>query len=229
MALTPYAGPIGPSYNGQELAMVTATAGLSLAEYPVHVSQEQFGAIKRQDQVFGILANTVKLPSEQAGISDALFPITQAIDSLHRSAMHSYRENFIRANRLDRQRIRELEAFPGAWPRRWAIRAFRFLSRHHQRVVQPAGSAQRYAWMVEVGALEEQRISTIKAHIEERVVALIATIQQEAAQDFIQTHSVQELDQLSRLFHSQLPGILIVEMSDGCAFDVDYFLNSERN
>jgi hypothetical protein len=207
MAIQPwtYQGDVGTHYNGRELVMIThANQALHLDPYPISMTREQFDAIPCVQRVFGILTTRIQLPSIEVGVTNLNIPSVIAINSIFQRALKDYAEAFDQANQDDRSVIERLEQSSSNSFFRFFIHIYRMMSSHHRMVVEK-GSAQRYAWMIAVGAYEKQRIQQMKEIIQARSTALILGLQEEHAHGFVNQDSVQELDALERIYRKAAP------------------------
>ena len=95
-------------------------------------------------------------------------------------------------------------------------------------MVVEKGSAQRYAWMIAVGAYEKQRIQQMKEIIQARSIALILGLQEERTHGFINQDSVQELDALERIYRNAAPTTPLVAGGEVVQTFVAPFLHQRR-
>ncbi|MBF8263071.1 MAG: hypothetical protein HW387_736 [Parachlamydiales bacterium] len=210
-----YAGPIGTTYNGQEIVLRREAAGtLNLRDYPIHVSKEQFEAIPCRDRVFSILTQTTRSPSEQAGVSGMRFPfIEEQINDVYEREIKRYHDAFDVAIKLDDRNVKLAMAYP-AIPSLWPIeggihriidliRRIRFY--HHS--VRIRGSANRYAWMIATGDAEMRRLDKMKAKIERRCFVLIENLKREFGLGFLNSEFANEIIQLEKIYKENFPGI----------------------
>ena len=206
VSLWRYAGDITSSYDGKNLQMAVEKAGaLSMDKYPIKMTDAQFAAVARVQQVFNYLAGTVASPTQLAGVKvDDSIVIREIHARFHRSKA-DYMSRFAASCRSDETKIRELEAYSD-----WTVCAiFQWIARcfnGHTREVQLAGSAHRYAWLIQVGTLEEERLKEAREMIETRSRTLIAELQGEQGIGFGNRDFNRELGALARLFKVVVPG-----------------------
>jgi len=174
-----YQGAVSSHYNDRDLTMIMNTnQALHLDSYPISVTLEQFNAIPCVQRVFEILTLRIPPPSAEAGVTNPNFPSIIAINSIFQDALDEYAETFRQANQDDLLVIGRLEESSKNPFFRFFIHIYRTLSGHHH-TVEEKGSAQRYAWMIAVGAYEKQRIQQIKDIIQTRSFDLILGLHEE--------------------------------------------------
>jgi hypothetical protein len=192
------------------LTQVKDPERVSWISNPVTITQSQLATIKNLPEVLAVLANSWKSPSAAASIPAGLIavPVIHQIDAEFRAAKLDYSNRLALAERGDLINLRELE-------KNYKIRSFKGLKGFFFKMGKFFGgkyksdiaaatetSVHRYAFMIEVSALESVRLKKVKDIITQSITPLLLDIEASQTEDVT---LLRQLHQLTAIFNALFP------------------------
>src|SRR3990167_947307 len=207
---------ITTSYKKKQLAMLQGNQNQKdlWMKHPIKLSDAEKRTLN-MGRIISVMEGNDCSPSQLAGIAvDRIAsPVIRMLDRVYLEAMRNYKKKLDAAEVEDISSItangkfRIFEKYYG-FSFLWRIFGAQFIS---QAQHDSDARAQRFAWMIGVNVLEEQRLSAVKHHIENALDPLVKKLEDLEKRNQTDVAALTQVSQLRKVYQAHFPGVPLIQ------------------